>query len=214
MYVICDLQSFKFMKGRLMEMKLQKMLYRMVCVLLALAVALCSAGCGEEKATKKKKKKIEEIIIINDNESDNNSSLDVNDDNNSSSQNGESQSDKIKRELYKSEEEVRYTESFEPEFSYKKVKWNGPDGYVIIYSDLCRYSKSVSEKLQSFFKENYGVLLKIEKDTESKAHSKEILVGDTNRYISKLAENKFGVSFSENKLIFEGGHFETAENFV
>ena len=85
-----------------MEMKIKKLLNRTVCVLLALAVALCSVGCGEEKATKKKKKKIEEIIVINDKNSDNNSSLDDNDDTNSSSQNGESQSDKIKRELYKS----------------------------------------------------------------------------------------------------------------
>ena len=44
-------------------------------------------------------------------------------------------------------------------------------------------------------------------DDSTKAQSKEILLGNTNRNKSKLAENKYAVSISGEKLFFESGNF-------
>ena len=112
--------------------------------------------------------------------------------------------DGIRRELYKKTQNSAVT--YVPEYKVTATKWSGPKGYVIVYADGDKNSKKVAEIIQAYFEKTAGVKLKIVTD-KTKEQKKEILVGDTNRYKTKLSENEYAVKVSGNKLIFEGGHY-------
>ena len=116
-----------------------------------------------------------------------------------------------KRDLYEEpkEELVKYI----PEYKVTSVKWKGPKGFVIVYADGDKNSKALANIIKDYFKKNADVDLKVVSDKE-KEKKKEILVGNTNRYTSKLKENQYEVRILENKLVFEAGHFAMLEKAV
>ncbi len=122
--------------------------------------------------------------------------------------------DHERRPLYVEETVERYQETFEPEFETREADWDGPAGYVIVYSDSTKYAYASARKLQDYFKDRDGVELAIKKDSDVSASPKEILVGNTNRYASSLAQNGFAVSQKDGRLVFEGGHFAMVEKAV
>lgn len=110
----------------------------------------------------------------------------------------------VKRELYqKTQNSVM---NYVPEYKVTSVKWNGPKGYVIVIPEGDKNSKHLAEKIREYFKKYAGVTLEIVTDRQ-KEQKKEILIGNTNRYQSKLIENEYAVRVSGDKLIFEGGHY-------
>ncbi len=92
-----------------------------------------------------------------------------------------------------------------PEFTSQYTSWNGPADYKIVYADGNAYNKIVAEYLKEHFETEYGVILEVVTDAVV-AQEKEILVGDTNRFTTVLAENRFAVTVNGDKLIFQGGH--------
>lgn len=193
---------------------------------MAVLLLLQMAGCGKEE-TEKKKKVVKKIIVTED-ETDGNDGNVIDGDNTividnrgniskaedsdeiSSDDKNDTVVDRIRRELFKKTTDEKYVETFKPEFTSKNEKWNGPAGYSIVYSEKYPYALEIAKKLQTFFSKTDGVTLEIKKDSAEK-QEKEILVGNTNRYTSKLDENKFAVTQKGQKLIFEGGHFAMTE---
>ncbi|MBQ6826323.1 MAG: glycoside hydrolase family 16 protein [Clostridia bacterium] len=110
----------------------------------------------------------------------------------------------VRRELYQKTQNsvVNYV----PEYKITSKKWDGPKGYVIVIPKGDKNSKQFAEKIQKYFKKQAGIELEIVTDSE-KEQKKEILIGNTNRYKSKLSENEYAVKISGSKLIFEGGHY-------
>lgn len=189
-------------------------LKRIICLLLAMLMLVSAAGCGKDKATKKKKKVIIKKVIVT-------SSEEEGEDNSSSEQDNAPEQDntdddfeiiKIRRKLAETDDGDEAA-VYIPEFTRKTVDWNGPAGYVIVYAEGDRYARVQAEYLKAFFSRVDGVELKVVTDTMP-AVSKEILVGNTNRYITPLAENRFAVSLKSNKLVFEGGHRMMVEKAV
>lgn len=126
----------------------------------------------------------------------------------------EDTSSKPKRELPEVDKLV--SEEYVPEYKVSAQKWDGPEGYSIVYSDKTTGAYALALSLQDFFKTNCGVSLTVEKDNSKAASDsrKEILVGNTNRYTTSLSESQFKVSLNGNKLVFEGGHFAMVEKAV
>ncbi len=184
-------------------MNLKNSLKKIVCFLLAVMMLFAAVGCKDESSggtkkviVKKKVIKTNNSEVLEETDSEYEEEEEEKEENTSSRQ---------KRQLAQQEEETeRYVEVYEPEFTSENVSWAGPEGYVIVYSPDTPLNRVSAENLQAFFKENDGVELQIVKDTEVAATAKEILVGDTNRYTTKLAENEFAVTLQGNKLIFEG----------
>lgn len=107
----------------------------------------------------------------------------------------------------------KYVEVFEPEFEYEYVDWDGPKGYVIVYSHSEPNNRIPAANLVTHFKDKYNVELEYCKDTDpaAEAADKKILVGDTAFYTSKLDETEYAVTFKNGNLIFEGGHYAMVE---
>lgn len=92
-----------------------------------------------------------------------------------------------------------------PEFVTELIDWDGFNDYKIIYHRDDKFSLVIAQYLKSFFKDKDNIELEIYSD-EADVQDKEILVGNTNRYKTKLCENQFAVSVKHSKLVFEGGH--------
>lgn len=115
-----------------------------------------------------------------------------------------------------------HKETFAPEFESESVKWDGPKGYVIVYSPAAdkngapTNARVLAEKLKTFFKDNDNVDLPVYKDTDPALEgvTKMIIVGDTAYYKSSLKETEFAVNLKGDKLVFEGGHTVMAEKAV
>ena len=79
------------------------------------------------------------------------------------------------------------------------------EGYTVVYPKGNEQLRQAASKLVSYFGEN-KIAVKLADDSAAKK-DKEILVGDTNREKSALAENKYAVSLLGDKLFFESGNF-------
>ena len=100
-----------------------------------------------------------------------------------------------------------------PEHKVTKSAWAGPEGYVIVASKDVRASRDSAKRLQAYFEEELGITVPCVTD-ETPAVAKEILVGDTNRRTSTLADTKFAVTMDGEKLVFEGGHYAMTDTAV
>ncbi len=103
------------------------------------------------------------------------------------------------------EKEGTAEETIKPEYTVKTVDFGNTDGYTVIYPDGNKQLRQAAQKLVEYFSK-YEVKVDIASDTTTKK-DKEILVGDTNRKKSSLAENKYAVTVSEKQLFFESGNF-------
>lgn len=94
------------------------------------------------------------------------------------------------------------------EYTSDSVSWSGPAGYQIVipHNHKEQYEKA-AEILKSYFLEKYEVELTVVTDDAEKT-KKEILIGNTNRTGgSSLSENEYAVTFKEDILSFESGHW-------
>jgi hypothetical protein len=78
-------------------------------------------------------------------------------------------------------------ENIEPEYSYKSVGFGDLNGYAVIYPNGNEQLRQAAQKLVSYFSK-YGIAVTISSDSAAKT-DKEILLGNTNRKKSLLAEN-------------------------
>ncbi len=182
-------------------------------VSLLLAASLV-AGCGSSEEIKKKKKKIikKVVIVQNDENTDSSSSEstddvyyddDDNSDNGNSSDDDTVQRDKRPRSVKDTNSGTKTDEK--SEITVNSVKWDGPDGYTVVYPGGNAEMKKAAEKIQSYFAEKSGKKLTVSDDGAA-AGKKEILVGNTNRRKSALKENEYAVSLKADKVYIEGGH--------
>ncbi len=197
-------------------MKINSTVKKIICIMLALLMLVCAASCGKDKTKKKKKVVIKKIIVTSDEESTTEDTKDdfvfpEDEEEDFEIPEEEFEINKIRRELASKDKEGGDT--YVPEFTQKTVDWKGPRGYVIVYKNGDKYSKLQAKYLQAFFKKIDGVELKIVTDS-TPAVTKEILVGNTNRYTTTLGENHFAVNLKGNKLVFEGGHRAMVEKAV
>lgn len=211
-------------------MKLNISIKRTICFLLALLMLLSVVGCKDDKKSGGKKVVYRDKVIVKDNNDDDTSNN--NSTNSDVSDSGTTIDDVItraKRTLLKAEEEAEtipfdelHKETFTPEFTSQNVGWDGPAGYVIVYSPATdkngapTNARVLAEKLKTFFKDKDNVDLPVLKDTDTSLNNdtKMIIVGDTAYYKSDLPETKFAVNLKGDKLVFEGGHIVMAEKAV
>ncbi|MBQ1186317.1 MAG: glycoside hydrolase family 16 protein [Clostridia bacterium] len=90
-------------------------------------------------------------------------------------------------------------------YEIKAEKFSALTGYTVIYPDGNEQLRQAAQKLVNYFAEN-EITVTLAADTAAKSDT-EILVGDTNRQKSSLAENEYAVSIQDNKLFFESGNF-------
>lgn len=184
-----------------------------VCFVLLLCVLV---GCGEDISTKKKTNQIERMIVV---QTDNETS----DDNNTSEANGDfdytesvssgnKTSDSQLSCEYPEKIEVIKADTVTAEFSSASYPWDGPKGYTVVYPKGNRDNRISAYKLQEYFR-RFGAELRVTDDTATEI-SKEILVGNTNRLKSNLAQNEYRVALADSKLVFEGGHSAMTEEAI
>ena len=162
---------------------------KIMCLLLVLAMCFAMGGC------KTKKKKVVVIKRPSNNVSDNVSFDDSNDD--------------IVQDAYISDRELAdkegvYQEVIAPEYTVSAVAFKLTNDYTIIYPKGNEQLRQAAEKLSSYFSKN-GIKIGVSDDAEA-AKGKEILLGDTNREKSALAENKYAVTVAGEKVFFESGN--------
>ncbi len=87
------------------------------------------------------------------------------------------------------------------EYTVKAEAFESLEGYTVIYPDKNEQLRQAAKKLVDYFSEQ-EINVSISSDSAA-AKDKEILVGDTNRQKSSLAENKYAVSLSGNKKYFK-----------
>lgn len=111
------------------------------------------------------------------------------------------------------DDSIGYESATHDNIRFKPEKWNGPEGYVIVYQNGNESAKCAATRIQTYYKEKAGVSLSIVPDNIVKETDKEILVGKTNRSESdtSLAENTLKVSVVGQKLVFDAGHDYTLE---
>lgn len=218
-------------------MNLSTSLKKIVCFLLAVLMLLGTVACKDTGKKKKIIKKVKKkVVVVNDDvPTDNNSSVIVDEEE-------EEEDVKVRptRKLPEVEvEKEEYVEPIIPEFDYEYKSLDITDDYVIVYSfekwegDKVRYEsrnrdgskrainetafcKIAANDLAIYFNENFGLQLKVVRDTDPEAQNatKKILVGDTVYHKTKLSENEFAVTVNGENLIFEGGHFAMVEKAV
>ena len=93
----------------------------------------------------------------------------------------------------------------EPEYKTTTANFKVTSDYTVVYPNGNAQLKQAAEKLVAYYAEN-GVKVGIAADTAAKKDN-EILLGDTNRKKSTLAENKYAVTVSGKNLVFESGNF-------
>ena len=103
------------------------------------------------------------------------------------------------------EKESTAGETVKSEYTVKTVGFGSPSGYTVIYPDGNEQLRQAAQKLVEYFSK-YEVKVDIASDATTKK-DKEILVGDTERRKSLLAENEYAVTVSEKQLFFESGNF-------
>lgn len=113
-------------------------------------------------------------------------------------------------QIYTSERKLAQKEStagetVKSEYTVKTVSFDSPSGYTVIYPDGNEQLHQAAQKLVEYFSK-YEVKVDIASDSTTKK-DKEILVGDTERRKSLLAENEYAVTVSEKQLFFESGNF-------
>ncbi len=91
------------------------------------------------------------------------------------------------------------------EFSFEAKDFASLDGYTVIYPAQSIQLRKAAQKLVAYFEEQ-GIKLSVSDDTAG-AKDKEIILGDTTRGKSTLAENKYAVSVVDDKIFFESGNF-------
>ena len=109
---------------------------------------------------------------------------------------------------YVSERELASSEAtneVKAEYTVKAEAFESLEGYTVIYPDKNEQLRQAAKKLVDYFSKQ-EITLGISSDS-SAAKDKEILLGDTNRQKTSLAENKYAVSLSGTKLFFESGNF-------
>lgn len=193
-------------------MKVKALTIKIGCILLALVMALCIAACDKNTSKKKKKVVIKKVIVSSENSNSDNES---NDDFVTENEDTEYVINRPKRDL--AEKDNVISEKFEPEFEEKRVAWNGPTGYVIVVSSKsdneAKYNYQLAIKLQKYFKEKANVTVGIVKDSVARS-KKEIIIGSTTRYSTKLNSTQFAVRLDGEKLFFDGGNFAMVEKAV
>lgn len=119
------------------------------------------------------------------------------------------------RDPYKEEttEKVEMTDT-DHEFDHEEVKWDGPEGYVIVVPAGNAQAKKSAVMLQDYYKAQDVTLQIVTDNTAPKA--KEIIIGKTKRAESAkdLTEGQLEVSLKDGKLVFDGGHDVTADMAV
>ena len=103
------------------------------------------------------------------------------------------------------EKESTAEETVKPEYTVKTMDFGTLSGYTVIYPDGNEQLRQAAQKLVEYFSK-YEVKVDIASDATTKK-DKEILVGDTERRKSLLAENEYAVTVSEKQLFFESGNF-------
>lgn len=185
-------------------MNLKNLLKRIACLMLALLMLLSVTACKKDKKKKKKvivKKKIVKVI---ENEEDDDEFIEEEEE-----EEEEEEDTRIRRDL--PEKDEGFVEKYDPEFEASTAAWEGPAGYTIVYSSSVPYAHRVAENLKEYFYKTDGISLPVVEDAAAAASSKEILVGNSNRYITSLSEQEFAVSVKAQKLVFEGGHYAMVE---
>ena len=187
-------------KGKVDEMKS----IRIICALL-LCFSLLLTGC-KDSTTKKK------VVVVrrnNSSQSETDSSTEGEDTSLNESQDiefndyVESEEQRAKRAL--AVKETVTTEEYQPEYELKEVTWAGPEEYVIIYPKGNVQLKKAAEKLKEYYESYVDSTIEVLDDTTPKK-TNEILIGDTSRTKSSLAENKYAVSLNKNTVVFESGN--------
>lgn len=188
---------------------IEKHFKRSFCAVLAFVMLLVSAvGCSEESETKKKKKIIKKIIVSENNTSEPEQTAETENQGGEYSEDTESTASKIRREL--AVKDVEKVEIYIPEYKLKTVGWDGPQNYVIVAAKGNSANQKTAGIIRDYFAKNAGVTLQVVTD-DVKETEREILVGDTNRYTTKLDTTHYAVKLKDQKLIFEGGHFAMVE---
>ena len=100
-----------------------------------------------------------------------------------------------------------------PEFVLTFKDWSGPSGYRIVYHEGDKFALVLARYLSAYFCKEYDELFPIVTDSFEEC-SKEIIIGNTNRYHTAKSENEFAVDLHGDKLIFEGGHRVMVEKAV
>ncbi len=122
----------------------------------------------------------------------------------------EADEEEYEEEIYESyrelaDKEVTGETDREKEYTVKPVTFKLTDEYTVVYPEGNVQLKQAAKKLVTYLSEN-GIKLSLASDT-SAVKEREILIGDTNRLKSNLAENKYAVSVVKEKLFFESGNF-------
>ena len=171
---------------------------KIICLLLALALCFYIAGC---KKTKKK-----QIIVIKRPVS---ASDAVEDDNTLEDDDTTYDDEADFEDVYISDRELaekeETAEEIKIEYSVKATELQLTKDYMIVYPKGNDQLRQAAQKLSKYLSAN-RIDIAVTDDT-AKAKEKEILLGDTNRKKSSLAENKFAVTVSGKKLLFESGNF-------
>ena len=189
-----------------MMSKKKKIIIIVTAIVLALAIAAGAAFAvwwfTDDSPARRKKKKV--VIVKQYPSSDTESSDENSGDDDTYTEDYEDFYEDVKRELYQKTQNS--TVNYVKEYKVASEKWNGPEGYVIVIPEGDKNIRKVAETVRDYFEKQSGVKLEIVTDKQ-KEHKKEILIGNTNRYKTKLSENEYAVKVSGDKLIFEGGHY-------
>lgn len=176
---------------------------RIISLLLVLAICFLMGGCNEPTAKRKKKK----VVIIKRNPS---SSVSDNKEDNGDFENdfefdfdGAYVSDRLL-----AEKETVTAETVDPEYKVSAANFGSLDGYRVVYPKGNEQLRQAAQKLVKYFAKN-NIQVEMSSDDASQK-DKEILVGDTNRKKSSLAENEYAVTVSGKKILFESGNFNGA----
>ena len=117
---------------------------------------------------------------------------------------------------YVSERELAEEEETESEstdvYTVTVADFGSLEGYKIIYPKGQEQLRQAAVKLAAYYSEN-EITLEVAAD-DTKETAKEILIGDTNRQKSTLAENKYAVTVNGEKIFFESGNFNGAVKAV
>ena len=174
---------------------------KIICLLVVLTLCVSLGGCKKKKVIviKRPSSQVSDTV-------DNNSSVDDTVD--STVESGDV--DSFVEGPYLSDRELADkstpdTELRKKEYNVKAVAFNITKDYTVIYPNGNIQLKHAAQKLVEYFSEN-GIEVSIASDNAAKK-DKEILVGNTNRKKSKLADNKYAITVDGKKLFFESGNF-------
>jgi beta-glucanase (GH16 family) len=113
------------------------------------------------------------------------------------------------------EETVLEYRDTDGDFEYKTAKWNGPDGYTVVYPEGDKNAAEYANLIKEYYAQSCGIELEVVSD-KSEEGKKEILIGKTNRKESdkELGESELQVKVENTKLVFSAGHTLTLKSAV